>query len=506
MKIIVNGKEKTVRAGSTLKTAIAGEPYVKGTPISVHLSEEKVVKETNDFEIKTDRGTMVMHLNGSPEADLWRNQVMANMSNGVNARWVTHNIAAFGSFPTDLPVDRGSYLYKMYDCFFSLGGFDNHTTYIMIARDNHTGSYGAGKALIGRITVGRHILDLLREGDHITSVRPMMSETSTENLIVTRDLTMKMEEGYMVDTNVSIDLDEASPESAEHVLVLSSTGTMKATEVTGSFVSCSEDLDVTIPVEDNKTRDAGAVAVRNEGLGTGRLYIYKDRRQLTPAINIAGQIATGRAILNNIQAGEDFTVTTNPARLLSVGMTQKAGSEFLESRGVKQVRTGDTSDDAIIVEQSPEHTMTALKAGEVETFGVPKDRVFRIKLSDKDPVSLQYFKKVTGLSHKPVGSIKVQFTFEGLPMVTFYGDEMRGKNLYPQDPFKKVKRGDIGLTNQARPHHGLIGIRLEDSKDFGPTGEEPYGTNIIGKFVDDLDRLMNGLQEEDVVYITEEEL
>ena len=505
MKIIVNGREKTVRAGCTLKTAISGEPYVKGTPISVHLSEEKVVKETSDFEIQTDRGTMVMHLNGSPEADVWRSQVLGNMSE-VNARWVTHNIAAFGSFPTDLPVDRGSYQYKMYDCFFSLGGFDNHTTYIMIARDNHTGSYGAGKALIGRITVGRHILGLLKEGDRITSVRPMMSETSTENVVVTRDLTMKMEEGYKIDTNVSIDLDEASPESAEHVLVLSSTGTMKATETTGSFVSCSEDLDVKIPVEDTKTRDKGSVAVRNEGLGTGRLYIYKDRRQLTPAINIAGQIATGMAILNNVQAGEEFTVTTNPARLLSVGMTQKAGSEFLESRGVKQVRTGDTSDDAIIVEQSPEHTMTALKAGEVETFGVPKDRVFRIKLSDKDPVSLHYFKKVTGLSHKPVGSIKVQFTFEGLPMVTFYGDEMRGKNLYPQDPFKKVKRGDIGLTNQARPHHGLIGIRLEDSKDFGPTGEEPYGTNIIGKFVDDLDRLMNGLQEEDVVYITEEEL
>lgn len=505
MKIIVNGKEKSVKTGCTLKTAIAGEPYVKGTPISVHLSEEKVVKETNDFEILTDRGTMVMHLNGSPEADLWRAQVLDKM-NEVNTRWVTHDIVAFGSFPTDIAVDRGTYRYKTYDCFFSLGGFDNHTTYIMIARDNHSGSYGAGQGVIGRITVGRHILDLLREGDHVHSVRPMRSETSTENVVVTKDLTMKMEEGYRVDTGVMIDLDEESPESAEHVLVLASEGTIKATEVTGSFVSCSEDLDVKIPAEDCKVRDNGTVAVRNEGLGTGRLYIYKDRRQISPIHNTAGQIRTGAAIVANIGAGEEFTVMTNPARALAVGMTQEAGGEFLESRGIKQVRTGDTSDDAIVVEQSPEHTMVALKAGEVETFGVPRDRVFKIKLSDKDPISLHYFKKVTGLSHKPVGSIKVQFTFEGLPMVTFYGDEMRGKNLYPQDPFKKVKRGDIGLTNQARPHHGLIGIRLEDSKDFGPTGEEPYGTNVIGKFVDDLDRLMDGLNEDDVVYITEEEL
>ena len=39
MKVIVNGKEKKLRAGATLKTAIAGEPYVKGSLIAVHLSE-----------------------------------------------------------------------------------------------------------------------------------------------------------------------------------------------------------------------------------------------------------------------------------------------------------------------------------------------------------------------------------------------------------------------------------------------------------------------------------
>ena len=119
---------------------------------------------------------------------------------------------------------------------------------------------------------------------------------------------------------------------------------------------------------------------------------------------------------------------------------------------------------------------------------------------------MHYFRKVTGLSHKPIGSMTVQFTFEGLPMVTFYGDEMRGKDIVPQDPFKKVKRGDIGITNQARPYHGLIGIRLQDSKEHGPTGEEPYGTNLIGRFDDDLDRLMDGLNDDDIVYIREVDL
>ncbi len=505
MKVIVNGREKSLKEGATLKDALEGEAYVKDTLIAVYLSEDKVVKETSDFELVTPRGTMVMHLDEGKNADKWRKVLMEEIPK-VNTRWVTHNIVAFGSFPTDLKLDRKEYQYKTYDCFLSLGGFDNHTTYLMVARDNHKGSYGAGKAVIGRITVGRHILGLLKEGDRITEVRPVMSETSTENVTVTKKLTMKLEDGYKVYTNVTVRLNEKSPESAEHLLILASDGTIRADKVAGSMVACEEDLDVEIPAEDAATREDGAVAVRNQGVGTGRLMFYKDRRQVSPAINIAGNITTGKAIIAYAKEGDIFTVVTEPPRALAVGLTQKAGAAFLKERGIEQVRTGDASDDAIIVEQSPEHTVIAMNEGKVETFGVPRDRVFKIELSDKDPLSKHYFKKVTGLNHKPVGSIKVQFTFEGLPMVTFYGDEMRAQNLYPQDPFKKVKRGDIGITNQARPHHGLIGIRLEDSKEYGPTGEEPYGTNLVGRFVDDLDRLMDGLNEEDVVYITEADL
>lgn len=505
MKVTVNGREKELRAGATLKAALDGETYVKDTLIAVHLSEEKVVQETSDFELVTPCGVMVLHLNDGEDAAKWRKVLMEEIPK-VNTRWVTHDIIAFGSFPTDLELDRSENFYRTYDVFMSLGGFDNHTTYLMVARDNHSGVYGAGKAVIGRITVGRHILGMLREGDRITEVRPLMSETSTENVIVTKDQSLKLEDGYKVFTNVTVRLNPDSPESAEHLLIIASGGTIRADKATGSMVACEEDLDVEIPKEDAGTRVEGCVSVRNEGAGTGRLIFYKDRRQVSPALNTAGQIISGKAIVAYAKEGDVFTVVTEPPRALAVGLTQAAGEGFLKERGIKQVRTGDQSDDAIIVEQDPEHTVNALGKGEVETFGVPRDRVFRIQLSDKDPESRHYFRKVTGLNHKPVGSIKVQFTFEGLPMVTFYGDEMRAQNLYPQDPFKKVKRGDIGITNQARPHHGLIGIRLEDSKDFGPTGEEPYGTNLVGRFLDDLDRLMDGLNDEDIVYITEEDL
>ncbi len=225
MIVIVNGIEKKLRAGATLKTAIAGEPYQKGTLVAVHLPEKKVVSETSDFRFETERGFFVMHLNDTPEAQIWRMRLMDKMV-GINTRWVTHEIVAFGSFSTDLETDRGTYRYKMYDCFLSLGGFDNHTTYLMIARNNHSSSYGAGQMVIGRVTVGRHILDDLKEGDRILSVRPMISETSTENVKVTDDLGMKLEDGYRVETNVRVVLDRDSPESAEHVLILSSNAVM----------------------------------------------------------------------------------------------------------------------------------------------------------------------------------------------------------------------------------------------------------------------------------------
>ncbi len=504
MKVVVNGVEKSLKAGSTLKTAIKGEPYVKGSLVAIHLSEERLIQETDDFEIVTERGTMVLRLNDSEESKLWRSKVESIP--GINARWVTHDIVSFGSFPTDIETDRESYFYRTYDCFLALGGFDNHTTYMMIARDNHKGCYGAGHAVIGRITVGRHILDQIREGDRILTVRPLMSETSKENVQVTDDLTFKLEEGYRVETYLGMKLDPNSPISAEHALILSKEGCFNITDSTGSYAACSDDLDVDIPVEDTQVRDEGTVTVRNDGVGQGRLYLYRQRRQKSEVHNVAGTIVNGRAMLAYAPKGSTVTVVTDPPRALAVGMTQAAGEKFLKDAGIKVIRTGYTSDDAIIAEQTPERTLEALSKNEVETFGVPRDRIFRIKLTKDDPLSTHYFRKVTGLNHKPVGSMKVQFTFEGLPMVTFYGDEERGKNLYPQDPFKSVKKGDIGLTNQARPHHGLIGIRLENSKEFGPTGEEAYGTNIIGRFNDDLDRLMKDLNEEDIVYITEEEL
>jgi putative methanogenesis marker protein 3 len=499
----VNGKEKELGSGAVLKDAVKGEAYEPGSLISVHLSTERLVAETNDFELVTSKGIMVLHLDNTDGAKLFRS-IMGTIG-GSTSRWSTKEIIAFGSFVTDIPTDRVERQYRMYDCFFTLGGFDNHSTYMMISRKEHSRSYGANIGNIGRITLGRHILEASVEGETLLDIRPVVSEASSENIHVTKDLEYKLEEGYTIDTNVLIRLNKGSPASAEQVLVVGSKGYLNVTSSTGSVIGCSDDLDVTIPDEGHATREVGSVAVRSAGVGAGHLLMYKERRQSSPAHNNAGQIERGFGLVSHAAKGDKITILTDPARIMSVGMTQSAGEKFLSGLGLEQKRSGDASDDAVIVDQTPEMTLKAMSGGVVETFGVRAERVFRVQLNETHPSDVYYFRKVTGLSHKPVGSLKAQFSFPGMPMITFYGDEERSKNLYPQEPFKKCKKGDIGITNQSRPHHGLMGIRLQDSKEFGPTGEESYGTNLVGRFLDDVSRLSE-IEEEETIYFREERI
>jgi len=503
MKIVVNGKEREFKAGATLKDVVTGENYVDGSLISVHMSTEKVTSETSDFELETSVGTMTLHLDDTDGARAWK-EIMSS-TEGSTTRWVTKDIAAFGAFKTDIPSDKEERRYRKYDCFFSLGGADNHTTYMMIAKKEHKRSYSAGVGNIGRITFGRHVLDSIKEGEKLISVRPVISEASSDNFKVTNELGMKLEEGYKVETNVLVKLNTDSPATSEHILTLGSKGYINVSEATGSFVGCRDDMDVIIPDESHGIREAGTVAVRREGAGTGHILFYKERRTSSPYHNDAGMLERGFGIISRASAGDKITITTDPERIISVGMTQKEAASFLASRGIRQKRGGDTSDNAIVVDQVPEMTLAVMGGKEAETIGVPREKVFRISLSENVPADTYYFRKVTGLSHKPVGSLKTQFSFPGMPLVTFYGDEERSKTLYPQDPFKKCNKGDIGLTNQSRPHHGLIGIRLDNSKEYGPTGEEPYGTNIIGKFLDDLKKLAE-TEEDEIIYVTEAEL
>lgn len=454
MKVRINGTDKDLPEGTTLGQALEGEPHRPGAAVSVLISTDLMRQKTDEYQLVFDKGSFNIRLDDSEDAEIWRGTVDDLVDN--NVRWNTSKVLALGSFPTNIEVDKGLHMRKRYDVFFSLGGFDSSTTYLMFSKHDHRGRYGAGGGRIGKVTKGRHMLDEIDEADTVREIRPIVKETSSSNSIITVDMDMELKDGMAVESHLTINLEEKSPMAAEHLLVSLRDGTLPVSQKAESFISCSDNLiDHLIPGEID-VRHEYNVTVRTSGKGTGRIFIFKKRRQLSDHHTLVGKVVEGLNLLNMAEEGQHLTVKTVPDRALAVGMTQAEGRDFLAFRGIEQERTGDTDDDAIIVEQEPEMTIEALAEGKVVTKAVRPDRIFKLRM-DRDNAlrTVRYLEKVTGLDHKPVGILKVHFTYPGLPMVTFDGDTESGKSLYPENEFKTSERAQIGITNQVRPHAGL---------------------------------------------------
>ncbi|MCX6651985.1 MAG: methanogenesis marker 3 protein [Methanomassiliicoccales archaeon] len=503
MNIFLNGKPVKVSAGSSLRDVLKDQPHEKGSLVALARSSDLIKKETSDFELLTSRGPIGLRLNDSSYAALFKELFLQIANKSI--RWQTSKVLAVGSFPTDIEVSRDRYQYKKFDCFLATGGFDAKTTYLMVAKNSHEGQYGTSGAVIGKITTGRHVLGQLQEGERLLDIKPLIEELAERTAFVTDDLSAPLEEGMVVESYVSVALERSAPVSCEHFLVVTEHGVLVVTDKTRTFAACSTGMDVVLTKEMTGTRESGTVTVRHEGGGAGRVYFYLERRQVSNAHNIVGRVTQGAELIRLAPAGSRVTLLSEPKRIMVIGLSQQEGQKALEGRGLRQRRAGDTGDDAVIVEQEPELTMEALHEAEIETLGVRPERINLIRLfPEKAPQTHRYFRKMTGLGHKPIGTMKVHFTYPEMPLITFEGDAREGASLIPENEFgEESLRGDIGVTNMSRPIRGLIGIRLDTSDEFGPTGEERYGTNLVGNMVSSLETLMKEIQEGDIIYVRE---
>ncbi len=503
MIIQVNSEPVEITAASLLTEAIENQPYHPGSPIALIRSTESMKRETDEFELITDYGPIRLKLNGSKYAALFREIASEIVAKGV--RWQTSKVLAIGSFPTQIEVSHDLAKYDRYDCFFALGGFDSKSTYLMIAKIDHEGQYGCPGAVVGRITRGRHILGMLKEGEALLDIRPVVEEFRERSAVITDDLKHGLENFDSIETCVKVKLDKDSPVGCEHFLVTTEKGILPITERTHTYCACSIDMDVNLVKEKSVIREPGVVTVRNEGSGMGRIYFYLTRRQVSSSHSLVGTVTHGLELLRSAPIGSKLTLVTDPARIMVIGVSQAEGQRSLEDRGLKQRRSGDTADDAIIVEQEPELTLEALQEDEIETQGVRREQINDIVLMpEKAPKTYRYFRRMTGLDHKPIGTMKVHFTFPDMPLVSFEGDSREAAGLIPENPFTNNSvRGELAVTNMSRPNRGLIGLRLEPSDEFGPTGEERYGTNIVGKIASSIESLQKDLAEESIIYVRE---
>ena len=58
------------------------------------------------------------------------------------------------------------------------------------------------------------------------------------------------------------------------------------------------------------------------------------------------------------------------------------------------------------------------------------------------PGPYYHLRKMTGLDHKPIGTMKVFFTYPEMPMITFVGNAKEASVLLPENPLRKIPQED----------------------------------------------------------------
>ena len=510
MLIKINGEEMDVADASTIQDVIdeTNAPYTPGSIVCLIKGKKELEQNISKYKIKTNKGSIIIQLDESEEAkplvDVWKNQYEDFVD--LNIRWSTPTEVAIGPIVTDLEPTSDEFKYYEGDVVLSLSSFSNESTHLIMLKENTTNVYSVppyNKGIFARVIGGKKTLESLTDDDFVKGIEPIVVRSTTTDSASVSDLTTVLEEGNELYTYISFEIDEDSPVCVEHLFSLVKDGRIKVSYDSESFIGFYDLAGLEKPKEDTTQRTRGTITVRNNGVGIGKLFIYRENRVLTPNHTTVGKIVKGMEIIDIAKENDFITVKAEQQRLMLLNKTQKEATEILSAAGVEHMIDGLVDDDAVIVEQVPKHTIDILREGQVVTKAVNKEDMCVIKFVENAPRSVRYFKLLSGLLENPVGKIKVHFAVPGMHIVIFEGDKKAAKGLVPENnPVEKVIRGQIGITNMASKSAGLIGIRFEDNVEFGPTAESFEATNIIGDIVSDYDSIEK-LKEGVEVYVTE---
>ncbi len=511
MNILFNGEPRTVK--STKLGAILKElngAYRPGCVIAV-VSEKKGGELRNEFALKTESSEARIKIAKEQETEavkLFHEIYPQFRDEQGRIGWVTEDVTAIGPLKTSLAVDKRERRYKKWEVFFGFGGFDPSMTYLMISKCEHTAAYGTGEAgLIGKLTRGRSIITNLGEHDRIAEITALVTQAERVGSVTT-DLDTEIEEGQEIYSYASIKLFPDAPMSCEHFLSLTRDDQLRIDDWTHTFIASGALKGLNLPIERVQYRSTHDLSVRNSGTERGKIYVYKDSRLPNPAHNVFGTVKQGSDLIDAAQTGDTIFTVTDPRWMMVVGETQKAAEEFFEAADIEQVREGNQEDTAVVVDQLPALTMEIMERGTVRTIGVDREAVLNVELfEDVAPKTVWYFKKVTGLVTRPIGRLKVHFSIPGM-LVLFEGNADEAGTLVPENlPTEGTKRGFLGVTNMSRQNRGIMGIRLEDSAEYGPTGETADGANIVLSISDltsETAAFLGKLKEGDVIYVKEQ--
>jgi len=505
ISVQVNEKKVRLPPGSTISDALeaAGYEHRENTVIGIVAGREETRKEVaTEFRVFTTKGELTVELTGDAARSVWLESY--GRLAGAVARWATGHAIAFGPIISGVQAGKGEHEYSRWDVSLGTGGYDAKNTYLIISKAGHSSDYGVrGGGLLGRVVSGRSVLASLENGDMIKSIEPVIRLESFANKLVTSDLSTKLEDGMEVYTRATVELLPKAKDGAEHFYAAVKKSSFKVDFAASSFISTDAMLGELCPYENLAARSEGTVSVRTGGKGRGRIYISKQDMTSNVYHSIVGRVVHGLELVRMASPGQLIDIKTAPVRLSMLGYGFEEAERILGAASIKFQKAGYQGEDAVIVDQSPRTTMEIVSSGNVVLTAVPRSNLIEILLYDAEaPNTSDYFRKASGLKEHHVGSLPVYFKYE--ETMLFKGKPVAVGNLTPENKPPEgtaIKAGEIGLTNMASKHEGLIGVRFCDSDKFGPTGEKYVATNIAGRIVN-LEKLRK-LKEKDMVYFIE---
>lgn len=469
--------------------------------------DKKIHKE---YTIETTQGPISFSLTPTPFLkDLI---IHYYLFEGIKVGWLSKDVVTFGPVNMNFikaPVSHQPIDYKLYDVFLSFGGFDPANTHLCISKKDHAGVYGAPDeplhGVVGRIIQGGHIISMLRKTDSILKITPQTQ--SRKRAIHLRSYELEAEPitpGMEIYTYLPITLYEEARNSVDHFLSNIDSGIFRVDQASSMYIKNNKYQGVQLPAENAVFRQPGTVTIRNKGMDAGSIYIYKSNTSFSESHTVIGRADPSfLPLIENANPNDNILVRTSPVPFNFIGKTQKYASEYLEMYNVPHTRVGSDADDSIIVEQRPTSSMDVWLEQTCVTLGLPTSQIMKIQFFyDKSPKSIDHFHKSANMLYVPIGKLQVLENLKTLILfIPVSGTE--SIQAIPREYYaEQVTAGMIGVTNALRRLTGTIGIRLQESDTYGPTGESLEGTNILGQITSGLD-FLESLDTGDIVWFME---
>lgn len=463
-------------------------------------------EETGSFLLKTSSGEVGIETTdkgvGLPN--------LIDLEEELKLHWSDRYAAAFGPFSSVISPDRTPHLYERGDIVLGCGGYDPKRSYLIFCKMRHFADFGAGEdgGVVARVVSGRGIVDRWTTGDAINAINPVVSWADISRSFTSYDDDLVLEDGMEIITHAAISACGYSPDhietgaaySVEHLLRAMQTGHFVVGRNTSTHIRDERAGRTEVPLEISTHRREGTVTVRTRGSSQGSVYMYTADVPRSPAHTTVGQVTHGSALARLAKKDDVFCVRVRPERFDLVGMPFGDAMKVAEARGI-DIKAGSADTDAIVVLQKPDTTLESLAGGSVSLTTVALEKVIDISLDDKSaPASCDIFRRMTGLHLHSVGSMPYFFNFEDVYL--FKPDIRKGTSIVPENtPTEVVPAGSLAITNDSRKGSGMVGVRLTENKEFGPTSEPFEGTNMIGCILDQ--EKIRLLKEKEIVYIRE---